>query len=134
MIVILITLISPQYPCLISTHIISSWFVVLHLLDLLWRFLHCLLCLLFFLDFPQSLPLSFISHRPVLSFHSQKSLSTFHSLNSWGSTLPRGSFTPSVSSRTRHSLRSFTINLSFYTFPSLGSVWPQDARHSRCTI
>ena len=46
-----------QYRCLIFTHIVWSWFVVLHLLDLLWCFLLSLLCLLFFLDFSQCLAL-----------------------------------------------------------------------------
>ena len=78
--------------------------------------------------------LFFHSRNAWLSFNSQKSLLTFHSLNSSGSTLPRGSFTPPVSSWTRHSLWSFITNLSLYTFPSLGSVWPRDARHSRYTI
>ena len=42
-----------QYHCLIFTHIVCSWLVVLHLLDLLWCFLLSLLCLLFFLDFSE---------------------------------------------------------------------------------
>ena len=78
--------------------------------------------------------LSFHSHNASLSFHSEKSLLAFHSLNSSGSTLSKGSFEPSVSSWTRHYLRFFLANLSFYAFPSLESVWPRDARHSRYTI
>ena len=106
--------------------------MVLHLLDLLWRFLLSLLCLVFFLDFSQCLGV-LRSHCSALSSHSQKSLLAFHFLNSSEFTLSRGSLAPSVSSWTRHSLWSFLTNLSFYTFPSLGSMWPRDARNSRET-
>ena len=78
--------------------------------------------------------LSFYSHSSLLSFYSQKSLLTFHSLNSLGSSLPRGFYTPSVSSWTRHSLWSFITNLSLSTVPSLGSLRPGNAWHSRHTI
>ena len=51
-----------------------------------------------------------------------------------GPLFPGGRFSPSVSSWTRHSLWSFITNLSFSTVPSLGSLRPGNAWHSRHTI
>ena len=66
---------------------------------------------------------SLISRNASLSCHFFKSWFIFYSLNSWRSTLPRswGPLRP-LSAWTQHSLWSLATNLSFYTFPSLGSL------------
>ena len=94
------------------------------LIDLLWRFVLSLLCLLFFLDFPQCLTLLSYPQVPVdllfpwfLVVHSS-----------------RRPFAPSVSSWTRHSLWSFITNFSLSTVPSLESLWTGNAWHSRHAI
>ena len=77
---------------------------------------------------------SWTSHNAWLSFHSYKSRLTFYPFDSSWSTLSRRPFAPSVSSWTRHSLWSFITNLSLSTVPSLGSLRPGNAWHSRHTI
>ena len=77
---------------------------------------------------------SLISHNASLSFHSHKSRFTFDSLYSCRATLPRRPLAPSVSSWTRHSLWSRITYLSFYTFPSLGSLRSGSPGYSRHSI